>query len=233
MDRETMLEKLQAAADPEYREFHRKLLAGEGNLLGVRTPRLRQLAKELLKEDWRGYISQVKMVWEQDFLYYDEKIIWALCICGGCRSWEEARPFVEEFIPVIDSWAVCDIFCSSLKAADKAKERVWDFILPYFSSEKEYEVRFASVMLLSHFTDEIYAERALKQLDQIRHEGYYAKMAAAWAISVFYVKFPAQVTGYLKESSLDDWTYNKALQKITESLRVDKETKKQIRAMKR
>ncbi|HCD43635.1 MAG TPA: DNA alkylation repair protein, partial [Lachnoclostridium sp.] len=73
----------------------------------------------------------------------------------------------------------------------------------------------------------------LNVLDSVRHDGYYVKMAVAWAISMCYVQFPEQTLFYLKNNSLDDFTYNKALQKITESLKVDKETKKQIRVMKR
>ena len=38
---------------------------------------------------------------------------------------------------------------------------------------------------------------------------------------------------YLRDSRLDDWTYNKALQKITESFRVDREIKARIRSMRR
>ena len=38
---------------------------------------------------------------------------------------------------------------------------------------------------------------------------------------------------YLKQSKLDNWTYNKSLQKTIESLRVDKETKDILRGMKR
>ena len=38
---------------------------------------------------------------------------------------------------------------------------------------------------------------------------------------------------YLKQSKLDNWTYNKSLQKTIESLRVDKETKDILRGIKR
>ena len=103
----------------------------------------------------------------------------------------------------------------------------------YKRQGREYDLRFGTVMLLSHYTDQDYLDRALKLLDRVRHPGYYAKMAVAWAVSVYFVKFPDQVMEYLKQCSLDDWTYNKALQKITESFRVDKETKKLVRQMRR
>lgn len=160
-------------------------------------------------------------------------IIWGLCICGGCRDWDTAREYVTAFVPAINNWAVCDIFCGSLKITGRYKEEVWQFIQPYFQSGGEYGLRFGTVMLLSHYTDRAYLEHALKLLDGVHHTGYYAKMAVAWALSVYFVKFPDQVMEYLKQSSLDDWTYNKALQKITESFRVDRETKKLVRQMRR
>ena len=96
--------------------------------------------------------------------------------------------------------------------------------------------------LVSHQAMELAIEKAKKTgmaIVSVRNSnhfgiaGYYAKMAVAWAVSVYFVKFPDQVMEYLKQSSLDDWTYNKALQKITESFRVDKETKKLVRQMRR
>ena len=41
------------------------------------------------------------------------------------------------------------------------------------------------------------------------------------------------IMNYLKNNKLDDFTYNKSLQKICESLRVDKDTKAIIKSMKR
>jgi len=58
-------------------------------------------------------------------------------------------------------------------------------------------------------------------------------MAVAWAISICYVKDPLVTMNYLRNNSLDDFTYHKALQKITESNRVEKEDKNLIRQMKR
>ena len=88
-------------------------------------------------------------------------------------------------------------------------------------------------MLLDYFVEEAYLKGALSAFDAIKHEGYYVRMAVAWAISIYYVKFPIQVMEYLKENELDNWTYNKALQKITESLQVDKAAKEYIRSLRR
>ena len=95
--REHMRERLRAEADPEYREFHSRLLPGITGIVGVRTPVLRTLAKELLKGDWKEYISQVSAAWKaegqgEDGVYYDELILWGLCICKGFKKWEDAAP---------------------------------------------------------------------------------------------------------------------------------------------
>lgn len=108
-----------------------------------------------------------------------------------------------------------------------------EYIKPYLSSEKEFEIRFAVVILLNFYIVEDYIDRVILLLDEIKHEGYYAKMAVAWAVSICYVKFPKKTMEYLKNNTLDDFTYNKSLQKITESLRVDEDTKRLIRSIKR
>lgn len=88
-------------------------------------------------------------------------------------------------------------------------------------------------MLLNYYIETDYIERVLRLIDEVDHKGYYVKMAAAWALSICYIKLPEPTMHYLQSSKLDDFTYNKALQKITESLQIDKETKQLIRSMKR
>jgi 3-methyladenine DNA glycosylase AlkD len=110
---------------------------------------------------------------------------------------------------------------------------MWNFIQPYLKSDQEFYVRFAVVVLLDFYIDEAYITRVLYALDKIKHSGYYVKMAVAWSVSVCYIKFPEITMVYLKNNSLDDFTYNKSLQKITESFRVDNEIKLVIKRMKR
>lgn len=224
---EEVRERLKALADPKYREFHSSLLPGTENVLGVRTPDLRKLAKEIQKHDWKMFLT------ENDRTWYENDILQGLVIAGAKMDSQERLSRIREFLPRIENWAVCDIFCGSLKDADRYPELYWEFLQPCFRSEKPYELRFAVVMLLSHFMKKEYLERAFALLDKIHHEDYYVRMAVAWAVSVYFIHFQTETFAYLKENSLDDWTYNKALQKIVESYRVSPETKARIRAMKR
>lgn len=116
---------------------------------------------------------------------------------------------------------------------DRHAGRLWEYLKQWMNADGEYEVRFGVVMSMSYFVDEAHLEELLACYDSIRHEGYYVKMAVAWALSVCFVKFPERTMEYLKNNSLDTFTYNKILQKIVESCRVDKDTKTLIRSMKR
>ena len=73
----------------------------------------------------------------------------------------------------------------------------------------------------------------LSLLDGIRHEGYYVRMAVAWALSFCFVKFPEQTMAFLHHCHLDDFTFRKTIQKIGESYRVSEDMKKAVKALKR
>ena len=233
-------ERLEALAEEKYRIFTSALTPGKENILGVRLPLIRKLAKEVLKGDWHSYLKQVGIECSQGdkFIafareeFMEEVMLQGMLIGGSKVPLEEKLVLAAAFIPKIDCWSVCDTFCSELKIADSNQEQVWEFIQPYFKSEKEYEIRFGVVMLLHYLSPE-YAKQAFAHFDYIKHEGYYVKMAVAWVLSMYYVNLPEITMEYLKKNNLDDFTYNKALQKIVESLRIDQDTKTMIKAMKR
>ncbi|GIN94266.1 hypothetical protein J6TS1_01360 [Siminovitchia terrae] len=213
--------------DTDYQKFSAALIPTINNVLGVRLPELRKIAKKIVKGDWRTYLETAKDE------YFEEIMLQGMVIGYVETDIEEILSYVASFVPKIDNWSVCDSFCTGLKFTKENKERVWGFLQPYLSSKKEYELRFGVVMLLDFYIETEYINRVLILLDRVEHEGFYAKMAVAWAVSICYVKFPDSTMTYLGNNTLDDFTYNKALQKITESNRVDKETKSLIRSMKR
>ena len=220
-------DKLFELSDDKFKTFHSRLCPNTDNIIGVRLPLLRQLAKEIAKGDWRNFLSNSK---EE---YYEEILINGLVIAYAKCDVEERLNYIESFVPKIDNWAICDSFCNTLKFVNKNKEIMWEFIQPYLRSYNEFEIRFAVVIILNYYITEDYIDLVLKTLDNIKHDGYYVKMAVAWAISMCFVKFEEKTMAYLKDNSLDDFTYNKSLQKICESLRVDKNTKELIKSMKR
>lgn len=219
--------KILEAAEKDYKKFSASLIPNIDNVLGVRIPALRQLAKEIYKDSGTDYLNY-------DNTEYMEEVMLQGMIIGLLKDKpENILKEVEKFIPKIDNWAVCDIFCGGLKFTNKNKELVWEFIQKYLNSEKEYDKRFGLIMILGYFTDDEYIDKVLNILDNFSHEGYYARMGAAWALSICYVKQPEKTFEYLKKSKLDKWTFNKGIQKTCESLRVDKNTKEILKSLKR
>ncbi|CAI6087605.1 DNA alkylation repair protein [Cohnella sp. JJ-181] len=219
--------QLEALAEPGYRKFASSLIPNIDNLMGVRLPALRRIALEAARGDWRVWLAQA------DGEYFEEIMLQAMVIGYADMAPEERLRHVAAFVPKIDNWSVCDRFCLGLKFARAHQAAVWAFIQPYLRSGHAYEVRFGVVMLLEHFIDDENADGVLKLLDQVSHEDYYVKMAVAWAVSMCYVKFPERTEAYLAACSLDDFTFNKSLQKICESYRVDAAAKVRVRAMRR
>jgi len=224
---QTIRDRIFDRAEEEYKKFQSSLIPGEDRLLGVRLPFLRELAKEIANEDWREYLNTA----EDE--YYEEIMLQGLVIGYAKASPEEILQYVARFVPKITNWGVCDSFCTVLKLAKKHPQMVWEFIQPYLKSGKEFEIRFAVIMMLAHFINDHSIDQVISSLDKVHHEGYYVKMGVAWAISVCFVKYPEKTMVYLKNCGLDDFTYNKSLQKIVESYRVDPESKVIIRSMKR
>ncbi|MGL4981549.1 MAG: DNA alkylation repair protein [Treponemataceae bacterium] len=220
-------EQLFELAEEKYKIFLSKLLPNTKNIVGVRLPTLRKIAKRIATKDWRNYLENAT----DD--YFEEIMLQGLVIGYAKAEIEEILRYVEKFIPKIDNWSVCDSFCVGLKLTNKHKQRVWEFLKPYYSSENEFEIRFSIVMLISFYIDEHYIPQVFDILNNIKSEFYYVKMAIAWAVSICYIKFPHLTTEFLNNNSLDDYTHNKALQKIIESKRINLETKVVIRGMKR
>ena len=145
----------------------------------------------------------------------------------------EARRLICWFLPRIDNWSVCDSFCSTLKIAGRHRAQLWPFVTGCLRSGEEYTARFGAVMLLDYYVDREYLGEALAELEQVDQDSYYVKMAVAWALSMFYLEFPKETEAFLEACRLDDFTYNKTLQKICESRRADREMKERVRAMRR
>lgn len=174
--------KLLELAEPEYQKFASSLIPGISNLLGVRIPELRKLAKGIANGDWRSYLQQASGE------FFEEVMLQGILIGHVKAEPAEKLKHVAAFVPKIDNWSVCDTFCSGLKFTKTNKELVWDFLQPYLRSEEAYDIRFGVVMLLNYYIDETYIDRVLHILDRIRHEAYYVRMAVAWALSMCYVK---------------------------------------------
>ena len=141
--------------------------------------------------------------------------------------------FIENHIKEITNWSLCDSFVSSLKIIKKNRSYYFSFLQKYLFSKKEFEIRFALVVLLNYYLDENYIDEIFVILEKIYLKDYYAKMAAAWLISLCYVKFPKKTLNFLNKTKIDNEVINKGIQKIIESRRVGNEEKQNLKKLKK
>lgn len=218
-------------ADSKYKEFHSRLCPNTNNILGVRVPILRNYAKELLKK----YDIDILLA-KVDNEYYEEIMLQGMIIgLAKEKDFSKIQKYIEKFIPKIDNWAVCDVFCAGLKIVKKNKKEMWEFLQKYLKSDKEFYLRFGIVIILDFYIEEEYLEKEITIFNNIKSEKYYVQMAIAWAISICLVKYYNKTVEYLKSDkcNLDKFTYNKALQKARESFRISKAQKTELNNMKK
>lgn len=252
--KETIKEKLVSISENDYKKFSSALLPGVEHVLGVRLPILREMAKTIAKEDWRGELKESK---DTKDIYFEEIMLRGMIIGYAKTHIEETLDYVTQFIPKINNWSVCDSFCTSLKIIQKHREQVWDYLQPYLLSNQEFEIRFGLIILLNHFLkcdengktiprkrtvtmehvlDETerpghYTERILQTLNRDFSQGYYAQMAAAWTLAELFCTFPNHTLKIITNSKMDKFTYRKSIQKICESRIPTDEVKSYLRGI--
>lgn len=228
--KERVFEILSDMAEPELAVFSGSLLGAEAKkeakVLGVRLPKLRELAKKIAKTDGEEYLKR-EIVWKEDKPYMEELLLYGMVTGNIKEKLEVLFPYIERYVSWIDNWSLCDSFCCSLKQTKKQLPEMWDFLQPYLESEKEFEIRFGVVMLMDYYIQPEYIDRVLEIADKIHHEGYYVKMGVAWLLSVCLVKEWDKSFSYMSspQNHLDEFTYAKTVQKCRESYRLTKEQK--------
>lgn len=217
---------LQENAEPEYAAFSSKLIPGKEGIMGVRIPVLRDIARSIVKDDWEAFLQDTPENFEEEMLR-------GLVIATAPMDTERRIVLTESHLDIIDNWSTCDSFCTSWKVPRKDSARIYDYFSALMDSGTEYRMRVSLIMRMDHFLDGDHVEDMLEDIVSYRHEGYYYKMGAAWAVSFCYIKFPEVTEGYLKDPKMDDWICNKSIQKIRESYRVPDESKERLKSFKR
>lgn len=224
---EEIRKELLKMQDIKYKEFHSSLSPNVDNIIGIRVPILRNYAKELLEKHKK---EEIKI----GDKYYEELLLQGMIIgLQNKESIENIIVKVNKFVPKINSWGVCDTFCAGLKITKKYKKEMFKVVEKYLKSNKEYELRFAIVMLLDYYIIDEYIDTVLNILNKINSDKYYVQMANAWAISICLIKYYEKTIKFLENTNLDKFTYNKAIQKAVESYRITDKQKEYLRKMKR
>ncbi len=224
--REKIREKLFELQDEKYRDFQAKLIPGYDaeTMIGVRTPELKKLAKELSKDaKIESFLSDLP------HKYFDENQLHAFII-SEYKDFEKCIEKVNQFLPYVDNWATCDQL--SPKVFRKYPAELLEQIKKWMASDETYTKRFGIGMLMQYFLDEKFKPEYPEMVAKERSEEYYVNMMIAWYFATALAKQYDAVLPFIEEHRLDKWTNNKAIQKAVESYRITDEQKAYLKKLK-
>ena len=211
--------------DSQYRDFQAKLIPSTSadKMIGVRTPVLRKLAKDLAKrKEIGGFLNDLP------HRYFDENQLHAFII-SQLKDYEQCMDEVIRFLPYIDNWATCDQL--SPKVFRTHRPKLADQIRKWIISDHTYTIRFGIGMLMEHFLDEDYDPAYPEMVACIRSDEYYVNMMIAWYFATALAKQYDSILPFIKNRRLDPWTHNKTIQKARESYRISPEQKEYLKAL--
>ncbi len=226
MIRDEIREKLFALQDKKYGEFQVKLIptVRAEDIIGVRTPELRALAKEYVKrEDIDEFLKDLP------HKYFDEDQLHAF-ILSQMKDYDDCMDKLCAFLPYVNNWATCDQM--SPKVFKKHKDKLLEKIREWIGGDETYTVRFGIGMLMEHFLDDDFDPAYPEMVSRIRSDEYYVNMMTAWYFATALAKQYDAVLPFIKEKKLDEWTHNKAIQKSVESNRISPEIKQYLKSLK-
>ena len=213
--------------DKEYMKFLSKLTpnVSEDTIIGVRIPEIRKLAKKLVKNnEYEDFLKKLP------HKYYDENLLHG-AIISESKNFEKCIKLLDNFLPFVDNWAVCDTI--SPKIFKKNKRELIEKISVCVKSDKTYICRFGVEMLMTHFLDEDFENEYLEIVANIHSEEYYVKMVIAWFFATALAKKWDCAVIYLENDRLDVWVHNKTIQKARESLRITNEKKEYLKELRK
>lgn len=226
MMKEEIRRKLFSLQDIKYRDFQAKLIPGKTAeiMIGVRTPELRKLAKELGKREDIG-----EFLGDLPHEYFDEDQLQAFII-SGMKDYKGCMEEVCRFLPFVDNWATCDQM--SPKVFKKHRPALANQADKWLDSDRTYTVRFGIGMLMEHFLDEDFDLKYPERVAGLRSDEYYINMMIAWYFATALAKQYDAIIPYIENRRLDIWTHNKTIQKAIESYRITPEKKEYLRTLK-
>lgn len=222
-------ERLFALQDLEYKQFHAKLMPtiDPDTIIGVRTPMMRKLAKELKKDptfDEKLYMELLPHT------YYEENNLHGFLLEME-KDYDTLIAKIDDFLPYVDNWATCDLM--SPKIMKKHLDQLIKKIPQWIQSKETYTIRFGIEMLMSFYLEDAFCTEYLQWVAKLRSDEYYVNMMIAWFFATALAKQYEQTLPILTEEKLAIWTHNKTIQKAVESYRITAEQKTYLRTLRR
>ena len=212
---------LKSISEDAYKEFSQKITFTKYEMLGIRLPKLRSIAKDISKGDYKSFLEV------SENKYYESVMI-KLLVIASIKDMDELMIYFDDAVNLIDNWALCDTFCNSLKLINKNKDYFLTKIDELINNNETYHIRVGLIILLCFYVEEKYLDLIIKYLDNIKSDEYYVNMAEAWLICEIFIKYENIGLKYLEHNHLNKFTVNKAISKIRDSYRVSEYMKDAI-----
>ncbi len=221
----TIRERLFALGDAAYADFTAKLTPNipRERVIGVRTPVLRALAKEL-----RGSEEAAVFLTQLPHVYFEENNLHGFLL-ESVRSFDDCIAAVERFLPYIDNWATCDQ--TSPRALIQEPQQLLSHVYVWLADAHPYTVRYGVETLMRHYLDARFSPEFPAAVAAIRSDEYYVNMMIAWYFATALAKQYDAVLPFLETRKLAPWTHNKAIRKAIESRRVSDARKAYLRTL--
>ena len=221
-----IIDCLKNIADQKYKIFNLGIVKdSDSEILGVRMPELRKIAKDILKGDYEGFLCVSGKT------YYEEVLLRGLVVAQVKGSFEEVKKRVDDFVPWIDNWAVNDTFCSTFKIIKLFHGEFFEHIETYLNSENPWAVRVGLILMMNYYLTDEYIDRVLERAENIQSNEYYVQMGKAWLIATAVAKFRDKTIDFIKTAEFDDKTFYMTVQKCVDSYRVSGEDKAYLKAL--
>ncbi len=218
-------ERLFLLADEKYKDFQSKLMptVDKNKIIGVRTPALRELAKELYKSgEYEAFLRELP------HRFYEEDNLHALLI-DKIKDFDTCLAETERLLAFVDNWATCDMLRPG--CFKKEPEKLYDKILLWLKSDKIYTVRYGVGCLLSFYLDGNFSRAHLELVSGIKSEEYYINMMIAWYFATALSKQYGSAIAYIQQRRLSPRVHRKTIQKAIESYRISDEVKEYLRTL--
>ena len=219
-------EKLSSLQDLKYRDMQVRIIPSvkPESIIGVRTPELRKMAKELAQSREIGIFLE-----NLPHKFFEENQLHAF-IVSGMKDYRECLGALNRFLPYVDNWATCDQM--SPRVFKKHRPELMESIRGWIGSAETYTIRFGIGMLMEHYLEEDFKPEYPKMVAAVRSDEYYVNMMIAWYFATALAKQYEAVLPFITEHRLDPWTHNKAIQKSIESYRITPEQKEYLKTLK-
>ena len=194
------------------------------DIIGVRVPVLRAYAKEFVNT-----APHEEFIKEIPHRYYDENLLHGMII-SQMKDYERCINELEQFLPYVDNWAVCDTI--SPKCFRKNKKHLLSVVKTWLQSKEVYRVRFGIKTLMNEYLEEDFDKEYLSLVSNVQSEEYYINMMIAWYFATALAKQWEDAIIYLEERKLSVWVHKKTIQKAIESYRITPEQKTYLRSLK-